>query len=349
LFLISVFFWFSGFCLLHSYLLYPLILRIAARGKQAEAHDIPAWVGLGNRPRLIRSMNVPTVKLLSEITIDYGIQYARSLGITSPLPRDLTIGLGSWSASLEEIMRAYAIFPRLGKPVVLNYIKRIEDASGKIVEELPALLEQTTPESQEPIVVDALQEKETSVISPQTAYVMTDLLKSVIREGTGRAAAAAPGFIAGKTGTSNDHRDAWFVGYSPHVVAGVWVGYLKDKALGASETGGKAAAPIWAEYMKAASQIYPKGDFPIPEEVVFAYVDRVTGKLASPGNPNRVRVAFKAGTVPDLTATNIPRVGEPNLRTTSGESSGQVGPLAPPQVTPVPTDETLDFQREGYD
>ena len=308
------------------------------------------------RLALIRSMNVPTVKLLSEISIDYGIQYARSVGITSPLPRDLTIGLGSWSASLEEIMRAYAIFPRLGKPVVLNYIKRVEDGAGKILEELPALQNPTENQNTPSIVAEALQENEAPVISPQTAYVMTDLLKSVIREGTGRAAASAPGAIAGKTGTSNDHRDAWFVGYSPQVVSGVWIGYLKEKALGMSETGGKAAAPIWAEYMRAISSSYSKNDFPIPEDIVFAYVDKLTGKIAAPSNPNRVRVAFKAGAVPNIAASNIRRVGEPNLRTTTatpGESKPGETPSGPAveeaQSPELSQDETLDFPREGYE
>jgi penicillin-binding protein 1A len=308
------------------------------------------------RLALIRSMNVPTVKLLSEISIDYGIQYARSVGITSPLPRDLTIGLGSWSASLEEIMRAYAIFPRLGKPVVLNYIKRVEDGAGKILEELPALQNPIENQNTPSIVAEALQENEAPVISPQTAYVMTDLLKSVIREGTGRAAASAPGAIAGKTGTSNDHRDAWFVGYSPQVVSGVWIGYLKEKALGMSETGGKAAAPIWAEYMRAISSSYSKNDFPIPEDIVFAYVDKLTGKIAAPSNPNRVRVAFKAGAVPNIAASNIRRVGEPNLRTTTatpGESKPGETPSGPPseeaQSPELSQDETLDFPREGYE
>lgn len=300
------------------------------------------------RLALIRSMNVPTVKLLSEISIDYGIQYARSVGITSPLPRDLTIGLGSWSASLEEIMRAYAIFPRLGKPIVLNYIKRVEDGSGRILEELPALQNANENPNTPSIVADALQESEPPVISPQTAYVMTDLLKSVIREGTGRAAAGAPGAIAGKTGTSNDHRDAWFVGYSPQVVSGVWIGYLKEKALGMSETGGKAAAPIWAEYMRSIGSSYPKTDFPIPEDIVFAYVDKQTGKLAGPNSPNRVRVAFKADAVPNLAASNVRRVGEPNLRTTTATpppaDSKDLG-----EGTPKPEEDTLDFPREGYE
>lgn len=293
------------------------------------------------REALIRSMNVPTVKLLSEISLDYGIEYARSLGITSPLPRDLTIGLGSWSASLEEIMRAYAIFPRLGKPVQLTYIKKVEDLNGSVLEEVNA-------EEQESQI-----EK---VISEQTAYVMTDLLKGVIREGTGRAASGVPGQVAGKTGTSNDYRDAWFVGYSPHMVSGVWVGYLKDKVLGQSEVGGRAAAPIWTDYMKTVGARYPRRDFQIPEDIVFAYVDRETGRPASPGNPNRVRVAFKQGLVPNRLGNNLPRVGEPHSRATSAtdltvpQSSTVTEPSPPAASDELPEEEnTQGFQREGYE
>ena len=307
------------------------------------------------RSALIRSMNVPTVKLLSEITIDYGIQYSRNLGITASLPRDLTIGLGSWSTSLEEMMRAYAIFPRLGKPVVLNYIKRVEDSTGKIIEELPALQNAAEESTANAIVADPLQENENRVISAQTAYVMTDMLKAVVQEGTGRAASGVPGSVAGKTGTSNDHRDAWFVGYSPHVMAGVWIGYLKDKALDVQETGGRAAAPIWADYLKFVSKFYSGGDFPIPEDVVFAYVDRQTGLLAPPSNPNRVRVAFKAGAVPDASGSNIPRVGEPSVRATTA-APADLGPVPHEPALPIPAnppslppEETSDFQREGYE
>jgi penicillin-binding protein 1A len=227
------------------------------------------------RRALIRSMNIPTVKVLNEIGIDYAISYARTLGITSVLPRDLTIGLGSWSSSLEELMRAYAIFPRLGKPVQLVYIKRIEDSNGKVVEEYssapqPAVQPSPSPEG----------ENNGLVISPQTAYVMTDMLKSVVREGTGGGAAVGvPSAVAGKTGTTNDHRDAWFVGYTPSLMAGVWIGYEKnDKALDPTETGGRAAAPIFASYLQEVSPKYLRKEFPIPDDIHFAYVDRHTGK-----------------------------------------------------------------------
>lgn len=326
------------------------------------------------RTAIIRSMNVPTVKLLSEIGVDYAIQYARTLGITSQLPRDLTIGLGSWSSSLEEVMRAYSIFPRLGKPVALRYIKRVEDPEGKVIESFSELVDSLPTENNpngvtSTTVPNAANNGATQtakvepeippgyVISPQTAYIMTDVLKGVIRDpqGTGHAAGVVPRHIAGKTGTSNDHRDAWFVGYTPTLMSGVWVGYLKDKTLDIGETGGKAAAPIWADYMKFATNQVPNVDFPIPDDVVFAYIDRSTGKLAGPGTPNRVRVAFKVGTFPNLAGDNIPRVGEPGIKNPlSGENRGLGGSVehgSPKVEVPTPSEEseTSDFIRQEFE
>lgn len=302
------------------------------------------------RLALIRSMNIPTVKVLNEIGVDYGIQYARQLGITSSLPRDLTIGLGSWSSSLEELMRAYSIFPRLGKPMGLVYIKKIESEDGTVLEEWKEPIPTTPqPPSNDPTVAENVPRapgiEEGRVISQQTAYVMTDMLKGVVREGTGRAASI--GFaVAGKTGTSNDHRDAWFVGYSPQVVTGVWVGYEKDKPLDPSETGGKASAPIWANYMRNVLPRYPSGDFPIPDDIVFAYVDRHTGLVASSSNPQRVKVAFKVGTVPNSTGDNIRRVGEPGVRATA-TGKEDVAPQ-PTESSTETEEETSDFMRQGY-
>jgi penicillin-binding protein 1A len=299
------------------------------------------------RLALIRSMNIPTVKLLNEITIDYGIKYARSVGITAALPRDLSIALGSWSSSLEELMRAYAAFPRLGKPLVLNYIKKVVDSSGKVVEELPAehvVREATSPPTVPGTPGAPAEEAPDTTISPQTAYVMTDMLKGVVREGTGHAASSVGGSIAGKTGTSNDHRDAWFVGYTPYVMTGVWVGYDKDKPLDSAETGGHAAAPIWAEYMNQVSKDYPRNDFPIPDDIVFAYVDRDTGKLATASTAKRVRVAFKMGTVPNASGSNLPRIGEPG--TTRATTTVEPTPSTPTEA--AKQEDTTDYIREGY-
>lgn len=306
------------------------------------------------RLALIRSMNIPTVKILSEIGLDYAIQYARQLGITSTLPRDLTIGLGSWSSSLEELMRAYSIFPRLGKPIGLVYIKKIVDEEGNVVEEwktptaipTPSLAATSPASAPSPTPSPGLEDGR--VISPQTAYVITDMLKGVIRDPEGTGHGATINFpVAGKTGTTNDHRDAWFVGYSPHVVTGVWIGYEKDRPLDSSESGGKACAPIWANYMKSVLPNYPSGDFPIPDDVVFAYVDRHTGKVAGSSNAQRVKVAFKQGTVPNDTGDNIKRVGEPGTRATAA-GKDESSPFQPAETPPENEEETSDFMRQGY-
>ncbi|MBI4405228.1 MAG: PBP1A family penicillin-binding protein [Deltaproteobacteria bacterium] len=315
--------------------------------------DIPLRVAL------IRSMNIPTVKILNAIGVDYGIGFARQMGITAPLPRELTIALGSWSSSLEELMRAYVVFPRLGKPVSLIFIRRVIDGQGKVIEELvPAnvgpegkIAESrplpTVPPSGdhnlgEPNSGEPNPEDD-QVVSPQTAYVVTDLLKGVIREGTGRAAAYVAAPVAGKTGTSNDHRDAWFVGFSPRIISGVWIGYDKDKPLDPGETGGRAAAPIWAQYMSAATKNYPSGDFPVPDDIVFAYVDRATGSLAAHQNKNRVRVAFRAGTVPNLGSSNLPRIGEPGAPRVTTQGSGVQS-----SEEQKPEEDTSDYLRQGY-
>lgn len=298
------------------------------------------------RLALVRSMNIPTVKLLNEITIDYAIEYARTLGITSPLQRDLSIGLGSWSSSLEELTRAYAVFPRLGKPLALTYIRKVEDASGKVLEEHNNGEDAVVPRNQVNPNPDFA--KEGLVISPQTAYVMTDMLRGVVREGTGTAAAVVPGPVAGKTGTSNDHRDAWFVGYTPNLMTGVWLGYEKDKPLDPGETGGKAAAPMWAEFMTAAVTRYPKGEFAIPDDIVFAYIDRDTGRLAaSSSTGKRVRVAFKVGTVPNSKGDNVLRVGDPGMPRAVGTTTPDSRAAAGDAPT-LKQEETSDFLREGY-
>lgn len=300
------------------------------------------------RLALIRSMNIPTVKILNAITVDYGIQYARNLGITAVLPRDLSIGLGSWSSSLEELMHTYAVFPRLGKPVTLSYIKKVVDAQGNVLEEFgtkphePALAKTTEPGAPPSTLPPD------TVISPQTAYVITDLLRGVIREGTGRAATAIPGPVAGKTGTSNDHRDAWFIGYTPDTMTGVWIGYMKDKALSAGETGGNAAAPIWVDYMLPLAKTQVRKEFTVPEGIVFAYVDRKTGKLADNRNPNRVRVAFRADTVPSRDGSNLPRIGEPGARAMSTVEAPDTSLPKTETESDDSNTETDDFLRQGY-
>ncbi len=230
------------------------------------------------RTALSKSRNVITVKILKKIGIDYVISYARQLGITSPLNEDLSLALGSSGVSLLELTRAYCVFASLGFLPEPIFVEKILDRKGRVIEE-------NQPQSEQ-------------VISPQTAYVMTDLLKAVVQEGTGWRVKALHRPVAGKTGTTNDLRDAWFMGFTPQVVTGVWVGYDDRTPMGKGETGSRAASPIWLYFMRQILKDMPVEDFSVPDGVVFAKIDAKTGLLASPYSKKTVFQAFREGTEP---------------------------------------------------
>jgi penicillin-binding protein 1A len=231
------------------------------------------------RTGIVHSRNVITIKLLEKIGVDYVIDYARTMGIESPLDRDLSLALGSSGLSLLELTRAYSVFANNGMLGVPVFISRVEDRDGRVLEEhRPSF---------------------TAAIPPQTAYVMTDLLKSVIQEGTGRSVRALGRPAAGKTGTTNDLKDAWFMGYTPELVTGVWVGYDDPASMGRGETGARAASPIWLQFMENVLEGRPVVDFQVPQGVMFANIDPESGLLSSrhtKGKP--IRQAFSEGTAP---------------------------------------------------
>lgn len=230
------------------------------------------------RTGLIKSRNVITVKLLKEIGVNYAIQYAKKLGIESNLSPDLSLALGASGVSLLELTRAYAVFANDGMLVEPIFIKRIVDRGGQVIAEN--------------------QPKAKRVISAATAYVMTDLLKAVVQNGTGWRIKALKRPAAGKTGTTNNLWDAWFMGYTPELVTGVWVGYDDRKAMGKGETGSRAASPIWLYFMSEALAGRPAMDFEAPDGVVFAKIDAKTGFLASEHSKKTVFQAFQEGGQP---------------------------------------------------
>jgi len=234
------------------------------------------------RNALEKSINVVTVKILQDIGVDYAIAYAKKLGITSPLERNLSIALGSSGVSLLEIVRAYSVFDNTGDLIQPVFITKIADQNGRILEE-------------------AIPEK-TQVIEKSTAYIMTSLLESVVKNGTGRRARELNRPAAGKTGTTNNLNDAWFVGYTPEYIAGVWVGFDEEESLGKGETGGVAACPVWVGFMKRALANKPVQVFPVPEGIVFAKIDADTGLPAGPGTQKTLFECFKEGTLPTDTS-----------------------------------------------
>jgi penicillin-binding protein 1A len=230
------------------------------------------------RESLIHSRNVINVKILKKIKVKNVIDYARRMGIESDLSPDLSLALGSSGLSLKEITSAYSVFANNGMLVKPFFIDRIEDRHGLIIEEnLPSLKE---------------------VIAEDTAYVITDLLKAVIKEGTGKGARTLNRPAAGKTGTTNDFINAWFIGYTPELLTGVWVGYDDRRSMGKGEQGASAALPIWLDFMKEVLEGQPIQDFIAPESVVFVKIDAEKGLLASPYSKKTIFQSFKKGTEP---------------------------------------------------
>uniref|UniRef100_A0A831UEA2 Penicillin-binding protein 1A n=1 Tax=Geobacter metallireducens TaxID=28232 RepID=A0A831UEA2_GEOME len=259
------------------------------------------------REALTNSINVVSVKILERIGVGAAIDYAKKLGITSPLAANLTLALGSSSVTPLELTAAYGVFASGGYRTTPYFITRVEDADGRVLEEaappvIPTFSNQTTAtltDADLPPAPGAVASGgAVPVIAPETAFIITNLMESVVSSGTGQRARALGRPVAGKTGTTNDMKDAWFVGYVPQLVAGVWVGYDQERSLGAGGSGGQAAAPIWTEFMQRALAGTAVRDFAPPENVVFATINPRTGRLARDGEPGAIRECFVAGTEP---------------------------------------------------
>lgn len=277
------------------------------------------------RNALIKSLNVPTVKIIERIGVDWSATYARRLGIFSPLNMDFTLALGSSGVTLYEMTRAFGTLGRGGQRLRPVLIRKVLDQAGteiatnltlderfkteitRIEDDFEtrrqAYLKDPTATKKEPPVY--FQDKD-QVVRPQSAYVLTTILQGVVDEagGTGGAARALGRPTAAKTGTTNNFYDAWFMGYTPDIVTGVWVGFDEEKSIGRGEVGGKAALPIWLEYMKFAHEGLPPRGFPVPDGIVFANIDNETGDLVSSSSKSVVRQAFIDGTEPG--AANSP-------------------------------------------
>jgi penicillin-binding protein 1A len=245
--------------------------------------DREFWGPVTMRKALTFSRNIPTVKIAQAIGMDYLVQYAKNLGIKAKLEPHLSLALGSANLSLLDLTSAFGVFAAQGYRAEPIFLTQIQDKDGNILEEV------------EPVAIE--------VISPQTAYLITSMMQSVIQEGTGQRAKALGRPAAGKTGTTNDYRDAWFIGFVPgNLVTGSWIGYDIEKPLGSYETGAVAALPIWLEFMKEATAKKPVENFSMPEGIVFAKIDPATGEPIPPGRSNpsgrTIFECFKEGTAP---------------------------------------------------
>ena len=236
------------------------------------------------RNAIARSVNIVTVKIAQNIGIDYIRDYAQRLGISASLQNDLSMALGSSSISLYELTKAYAVFANQGKMFRPIFIKKILDKDGNLLEEnLPSFYQR-----------EALDEEH--ILSPQTAYIMTNLLEGVVQNGTGSRAKVLGRPTAGKTGTTDQFMDAWFVGYTPEFVTGVWVGFDEERSLGENETGSRAASPIWVNFMSKILKDKPPKPFPVPEGIEFMKIDLKTGEISL--RNEGILECFKEGTGP---------------------------------------------------
>jgi penicillin-binding protein 1A len=271
------------------------------------------------REALARSLNNATIHVLFDVGIRPVVDMAHNLGIRSPLAPYPSIALGTSPVSLVELTSAYAAFPAGGRRVDPIFIRRVVDRDGKtILQNLPL----DEPELDEPGTPphDARPEPDLQlaahtggggreqVIPEALAFLVTDLLRAPIEHphGTARKAKALDRPLAGKTGTTNDQGDAWFVGFSPDLVAGVWVGFDERQVLGKGETGGHAALPIWIDYMRDALADRPTRDFPVPTGVSYARIDPSTGKLADGGSHDAYFQSFLEGHEPTQSAGEAP-------------------------------------------
>jgi penicillin-binding protein 1A len=181
---------------------------------------------------LADSRNIPAVKLAQKVGMTTVVDYARRFGITSPVPPFLPVALGAADLTLYEETAAFTVFPNDGLRIEPRYIRKVTDYEGHVLEE-------EFPDARD-------------VIGARTARTMVSMLEGVVQHGTGAAARKLNHPLAGKTGTTNDYTDAWFIGFSPSITVGVWVGFDEKKPLGPKETGGQTALPVWMDFMRAA-------------------------------------------------------------------------------------------------
>mgnify|MGYP000355567584 CR=1 FL=1 len=230
------------------------------------------------RTALALSKNIPAVRLIEMLGPSSVVGFAHTLGIESALYPNLSLALGTSGVKLINLTAAYSVFPNKGKLIEPYGVMEVVDGNGRPVWRVKPIKK--------------------AVISRESSAIITDMLRSVIQDGTGKKAKIIQRPIAGKTGTTNEYKDALFIGFSPSITTGVWVGQDTFTTIGKGETGARAALPIWIEFMKRALHNRPIQYFDIPDDVVKVSIDPTTGLLAADNAPNAVKALFKKGTEP---------------------------------------------------
>ncbi len=253
------------------------------------------WNGtlVSMRDALTHSLNLPTIRILQTIGPDYAQNYVRRFGFDPQhVPPYLTMALGAVSVTPLQMVSGYAIFANGGSQVTPYIIDHITDQYGHVIQT-------GKPESPR------------RVIDPRNAFIITSMMQDVVRRGTGaKAAELGRNDLAGKTGTTNDQRDAWFAGFQPDLVAVAWIGFDQPRSLGNGETGAQAALPIWMKYMAVALRNVPQTPYTPPDGVVSVMINPLTGLPVAPGEAGTPEYFFKDA-VPSTQSVSVQPVSSP--------------------------------------
>ena len=248
---------------------------------------------------LEQSRNVMTVRLAQDIGMPLISEYAKRFGVYDDLPPYLSYALGAGETTVLRMVTAYSMFDNGGRRVKPTLVDRIQDRYGHTIyrheeRECRGCDGDKWRNQPEPSLVDRREQ----VIDPMTAYQITSMMEGVVQRGTATVVRDVGKPIAGKTGTTNDEKDVWFIGYSPDIVCGVYMGYDKPRHIGRLATGGHVAAPIVRDFLKVALADKPPIPFRVPPGIKLIRVDAKTGMRAGPGDPRAILEAFKPGTAP---------------------------------------------------
>jgi penicillin-binding protein 1A len=280
------------------------------------------------RKALAQSLNLVSVRLLRALGVSYTVEYMERFGFDpAKVPRNLSLALGTASATPMQMVNAFTVFANGGYRVTPYFISRVEDANHIVLEQAkPAFIcRECEAQGNPPAATGAAADKDQPVyaprvLSPETSFLMASMMQDVIRAGTGRGALVlGRKDLAGKTGTTNDYRDAWFSGFNSEVAATAWVGFDQPVSLGRGETGGRTALPVWIDFMREALAGVPEKPLPVPETMVRITINSETGKPTTPDDPEAMEEYFVEG-------TETPQ----ELPGTEGETDGAT-PTRPPE------------------
>jgi penicillin-binding protein 1A len=279
------------------------------------------------RTALEESRNIPTIKIADKVGVGTILKFAERIGFNAKLENNLSIALGTFGVSPFDMVATYAIYPNGGKLIKPKAIISVIDRDGK---------KYNINEGENP----NLKEEEKQVYDPRMAFIMTQLMKGVVQHGTAASAQDLSQNIAGKTGTTNDYVDAWFVGFTSNVVTAVWTGFDDNKTIGWGETGGRSALPIWKEYMRANIKRFGDQPFEAPAGITSEWIQKETGKRVAANSPGAFMEYFAEGAMaPVLNPSAIAPGAEPTTLK---------NPAVPLPVAPVtrPTGDDEYFENQ---